>query len=480
MKTENREKTWDTSSSSRLSSSTEDLVEQPIIFSDGADIHQKQTSVAVIGCGWMGLPTACLFAEKGINVFGIDIQQKIVDMMENGICPYNEPGLSELLERNVKNGHLHFSTDYGPAVALSKFVIIIVPTGIDQNKKSDYSSLEKACQKVGELLSRNKIVIIESTLAPSQVNKSKDILEKFSHLKAGEDFSMIYSPIRASAGTVLRDLVNYPKVIGGIDQRSLDFAEDLFSIIVEGQIIRASSMMTAAAAKLFENVYRDVNIALANQLAQYCEESLIDFNEVRRISNTIPSHCQLRGVGAGVGGHCIPVNPYFLINDAVDMHIDLSMVKTARTTNDSMPSYVASEVEEALQLQNRSLSGSKIIILGAAFKSNVPELRYSPSIQIQNNLSARGANVLTYDPLCSQDSLSTFGYRLVDNLESALNGADCLVIAVGHDVFRTIDYQRLVGLMRTPFVFDCCGVIQPSDAKKWNVFFKALGNGALK
>ena len=458
----------------------QDLFERRFKPCDMEDIHQKPTSIAVIGCGWMGLPTACLFAEKGINVFGIDIQQKIVDMMENGICPYNEPGLSELLKRNVKNGHLHFSTDYKPAVASSNFVIIIVPTGIDQNKISDYTSLEKACQKVGELLSRNKIVIIESTLAPSQVTKSKDILEKFSHLKAGEDFSLIYSPIRASAGTVLRDLVNYPKVIGGVDQRSLVFAEDLFSIIVEGQIIRASNMMTAAAAKLFENVYRDVNIALANQLALYCEESRIDFNEVRSISNTIPSHCQLRGVGAGVGGHCIPVNPYFLINDAVDMNVDLSIVKTARKTNDSMPNYVVSEVKEGLKLQHRSLSGSKIIILGAAFKSNVPELRYSPSVQIQKNLSTCGADVLTYDPLCSKHSLLSFGYRPVDNLESALSGADCLVVAVGHDVFRKIDYQRLVGLMRTRFVFDCCGLIQPSDAKEWNVFFKALGNGALR
>jgi UDP-N-acetyl-D-mannosaminuronic acid dehydrogenase len=444
------------------------------------DAHQEPTSIVVIGCGWMGLPTACLFAEKGINVYGIDIQQKIVDMMKNGECPYNEPGLSELLERNVKNGRLHFSTDYGPAVASSKYIIIIVPTGIDQKKISDYSNLEKACQKVGELLSRNKIVIIESTLAPSQVTKFKDMLEKFSNLKAGEDFCLIYSPIRASAGTVLRDLVNYPKVIGGIDQRSLELAEDLFSIIVKGQIIRASNMMTAAAAKLFENVYRDVNIALANQLAQYCEESGIDFNEVRCISNTIPSHCQLRGVGAGVGGHCIPVNPYFLINDAVDKDVDLSIVKTARKTNDSMPSYVASEVKEGLELQHRSLSGSKIIILGAAFKSNVPELRYSPSIEIQKSLSALGADVLTYDPLCSQDSLSSFGYTPVDNLDSAVSGADCLVIAVGHDVFRKIDYQRVVGLMRTPFIFDCCGMIQPSNAKEWNVYFKALGNGAIR
>ncbi len=440
---------------------------------------QTPTSIAVIGCGWMGLPTACLFAEKGISVFGIDIQQKIVDMMENGICPYNEPGLPELLKRNVENGHLHFSTEYGPAVASSSFIIIIVPTAIAQNKTSDYSSLEKACQKVGEFLSKNKTVIIESTLAPSQVTKSKTILENFSHLKAGEDFSLVYSPIRASAGTVLKDLVNYPKAIGGIDQRSLELAEGLFSIIVQGQIIRASNMMTAAAAKLFENVYRDVNIALANQLARYCEESGMDFNEVRRISNTIPSHCQLRAVGAGVGGHCIPVNPYFLINDAVDMDVDLSIVKTARKINDSMPSYVACEVKEGLKQQHQSLSGSKVIILGAAFKSNVPELRYSPSIQIQNNLSAHGVEVLTYDPLCSQESLSSFGYRPVDDLESAVSGADCLVIAVGHDVFRKIDYLRLVGLMRTRFVFDCCGLIQPSDAKEWNMCFKALGNGAL-
>jgi len=480
MKMENREKTEYKSKVSKQSSSTDNLLERRLEPCDMEDIHRKPISIAVIGCGWMGLPTACLFADKGINVFGIDIQQKIVSMMENGICPFNEPGLSELLKRNVKNGRLHFSTEYGPAVASSNFVLIIVPTGIYQNKLSNYSILEKACQKVGESLSRNKIVIIESTLAPSQVNRSKDVLEKFSHLKAGEDFGLVYSPIRASAGTVLRDLVSYPKVIGGIDQRSLEFAEYLFSIVVEGQIVRASNMMTAAAAKLFENVYRDVNIALANQLARYCEESGIDFNEVRSISNTIPSHCQLRTTGAGVGGHCIPVNPYFLIDDAVQMELDLSIIKIARKINDSMPSYVVSQVEKGLELQHISLSESKIIIFGAAFKSNVPELRCSPSFQIQKILSDCGANVLTYDPLCSPDSLSYYGYRPVDNLEYAFSGADCIVIAVGHEVFSKFDYQRLVGLMRTRFVFDCCGLIPPSDAKKWNVFFKALGNGTLR
>jgi UDP-N-acetyl-D-mannosaminuronic acid dehydrogenase len=447
---------------------------------DKENTHQKPISIAVIGCGWMGLPTACLFADKGLDVYGIDIQQKIVDMMKNGDCPYNEPGLPELLKRNVENSNLHFSTEYTPAVTSSDYVIIIVPTGIDQNKVSDYSNLEKACQKVGELLSKNKIIIIESTLAPTQITKARETLEKYSHLKAGEDFSLAYSPIRASAGTVLRDLVNYPKVIGGINEQSLELAENLFSVIVKGKIIKASNMMTAAAAKLFENVYRDVNIALANQLARYCEVSGIDFNEVRSISNTIPSHCQLRAVGAGVGGHCIPINPYFLINDALDMDTDLSIVKAARKINDSMPNYVASEVKEGLELQQRPLVGSKIIILGAAFKSNVPELRYSPSFQIQKILSDWGVEVLTYDPICSQDNLMSFGYRSVDNLESALSGADCLVIAVGHDVFSKIDFQRLARMMRTPFILDCYGLIQPSEAKKWNVLFRALGNGVLR
>ena len=259
---------------------------------DIKDARQGNFSIAVIGCGWMGLPTACLFSEQGINVYGVDIQQKVVDMMENGECPYNEPGLTELLKRNVESGRLHFSTEYKTAVTSSNFIIIIVPTGIYQNRLSNYSSLRDACQEVGKSLSRNKIVIIESTIAPSQVQIFKDILEKSSGLKAGKDFSLAYSPIRASAGTILKDLVNYPKAIGGIDKRSQEFAETLFSIIVKGQIIKASDMMTAAAAKLFENVFRDVNIALANQLARYCEEFGLDFNEVRRISNTIPSHCQ--------------------------------------------------------------------------------------------------------------------------------------------------------------------------------------------
>lgn len=472
MEAENRER------SDGKSISSNDL--SNLLKSDKKDLYRNPTNIAVIGCGWMGLPTACLFADKGNSVFGIDIQSRIVDMMKNGVCPYKEPGLADLLERNVKNGNLDFSTEYAPAVSSSNYIIIIVPTAIDENKISDYSNLQSACQKVGESLSRNKTVIIESTLAPSQVIKSKNTLETISNLKAGEDFSLAYSPIRASAGTVLRDLVNYPKVIGGIDQRSFDLAENLFSIIVHGQIIRASNMMTAAAAKLFENVYRDVNIALANQLARYCEESRIDFSEVRRISNTIPSHCQLREVGAGVGGHCIPVNPYFLINDATDMRVDLSIIKNARIVNDSMPLYVAREVKEGLGLQKRPLFGSKVVLLGASFKSNVPELRCSPSIKIQESLSNSGADVFTYDPLCSQDSLLSFGYRPVDNLESAFIGADCIVIAVGHDLFRKIDYKKLLGLMRTRFIFDCCGLVQPSDAKDWNVFFKSLGNGSIR
>ena len=183
-------------------------------------------------------------------------------------------------------------------------------------------------------------------------------------------------------------------------------------------------------------------------------------------------------MGAGVGGHCIPINPYFLINDAVDINIDLSIVKTARAINDSMPNYVASEVKNGLEFNGRRLPDAKIVILGAAFKSNVSELRYSPSHEIQKILTDWGANVLTYDPLCSKDNLSSFGYTPVDNIEGALNGADCLVIAVNHDVFSRLDYQRLVKLMRTNFLFDCCGMIQPRTPKNGRRISKRLEMGS--
>jgi len=237
-------------------------------------------TIAVVGLGSMGLPTACLFAKQGVSVIGVDEDPSVVDEVNKGKSRISEPGLSPLLSKCVSKGLLRATNDARKAASESDAILIIVPTSLTKMGAPDYSNVKRAASVVGEGMESGTLVVLESTVGPGVTESLfKEELERASSLKAGKDFGLAYSPIRASVGRAIRDITYYPRIVGGIDKKSLEVASALQSIIVKGGIIKTRNIKTAEAIKLFENVYRDVNIALANQLARFCEATGLDYYE---------------------------------------------------------------------------------------------------------------------------------------------------------------------------------------------------------
>jgi len=441
-------------------------------------IKRGELPIAIVGLGWMGLPTACLYAEAGAKVFGVDKNAKVVDSINNGISPIPEPGLQKLLERNVKLGRLKATVSFAEAIPQSKFILVIVPTSINLEKKPDYSALIQSCIEIGKELSKDSCIIIESTCGPTVTEKLlKPILEKFSGLKAGEDFALAYSPIRAKSGTAIEDLQFYPRIVGGINEKSLELACAVKSIIVKNKILKAKNLKTAEAAKLFEVIYRDVNIALANELAILCEKIGIDYIEAMNLANTQPySHLHIPSIG--VGGHCLPVYPYLLNEKAEEVGVKLKLIKTSRKVNEFMPKHTLRLTAEALKICKKPFRGAKIAILGITYRANVKEVRGSPTLELINIAKKRGAEITVFDPKYSLSELENMGLKSKPSIQMVLNKKDCAIITVAHDEFKSLKPEDFQALMNHPAaIVDCAHILNPEEIEKVGLIYRGVGRG---
>ncbi len=441
---------------------------------------QGALCIAVIGCGWMGLPTALLFAETGAKVIGVVKSEEEASLLNQGIATVAEPGIEPLLRKHVESGRFKVTLDAANAASQADAILIIVPTHVGRGKKPDYSAIVDASRNVGRGLMKGSLVIVESTVGPGVTEEVvKFELEEVSGLKAGVDFGLAYSPIRASAGRVFRDLTSYPRILAGFDERSFHAASSLLSLIVKGGIIKVRDIKTAEAVKLFENIYRDVNIALANQLALFCEAAGIDVVEAINAANTQP-FCHLHRPGMGVGGHCLPSNPYFLLEKARKLKVNLDLVRAARRINDSMPFHTIKLITAALRSCGKTLKGSHVAILGVSFKEDVKEHRYSPSIYVAERLMRRGVKISIYDPFFTPEELSVPGVRIAPTLESCVEGVDCILLAVAHEKFKSLDLNLLAKLVKMPAALvDGRQVIDPVKAREAGFVYAGIGRGLV-
>ncbi|MBS7657628.1 MAG: nucleotide sugar dehydrogenase [Candidatus Bathyarchaeia archaeon] len=444
-------------------------------------IKRGELPIAIVGLGWMGLPTACLYAEAGAKVFGIDKNIKVVNSINEGISPIPEPGLQKLLERNVKLGRLKATENFSEAIPKSRFILIIVPTKVNLERKPDYSALTQSCTEVGKNLSKDSCVIIESTCGPTVTEKLlKPILEKFSGLKAGEDFALAYSPIRAKSGTAIKDLQSYPRIVGGINEESLNLACAVKSVIVKNKILKARDLKTAEAIKLFEVIYRDVNIALANELAVLCEKIGIDYIEAMTLANTQP-YSNLHIPSVGVGGHCLPVYPYLLNEEASKFGVKLKLIKTSREINEFMPKHVLKLTAEALRVCKKPFQRAKIAVLGISYRANVKEVRGSPALELINIAKRRGAEVTVFDPKYSLTELKNMGLNSKPSLQMVLDKKDCAIITVAHDEFKQLKPEEFRALMNYPAaVIDCAHIVNPEEVEKVGLVYRGVGRGLWK
>ncbi len=395
--------------------------------------------ICVLGLGYIGLPTASTFATHGLKVVGVDVNPQIVNGLQNGHLHLYEPGLRTLVQAALRSGNLVVSQQPQPADAF----IIAVPTPFYEDKRADMRAVRSASEAIVPYLRKGNLVILESTSPPlTTVNLVAPILEK-SGLKAGEDFLLAYSPERVLPGQILRELIENARIIGGITPESAQAGRDLYSIFVRGEIILTDAT-TAEMVKLMENTYRDVNIAIANEFSRLADRFGVDVWEAIRLANRHP-RVNILSPGPGVGGHCISVDPWFLVEAAPDL---TPLIRTARKVNDDQPHFVVQLVERILG----KVSGHHIAALGLAYKPNVDDLRESPAVEVVHLLQSAGAKVKAYEPYKTDYAFN--GVASTTSLQEAIQSAELLVLLVAHDQFKTLDPHQVAEMTNARLVLD--------------------------
>jgi nucleotide sugar dehydrogenase len=429
-------------------------------------VFEGKVTVAVYGLGKIGLPLAAVFAEKGAKVIGVDVNKKVVEMVKSGFNHIvEEPGLSELVRKNAEAGRLMATSDGAEAAKIADVMVIAVPTLVELGRPK-LDAVHEVVDKISRGLKKGDVVIAESTMPPGETEKLVPLLEK-SGLKLGE-FGLAHAPERVSTGTAISDITKkYPKIVGASDPRTLEAVIGLYEAINERGVIPVSSIKAAEAVKVFEGVYRDVNIALANELALWCEEQGLDAYEIIRAANTQP-YCQIHMPGAGVGGHCIPVYPWFIISSAKR---NMRLLRIARDLNEEMPKHVVELLVRALNEKGLPMKDSKILVLGLTYRGGVREFYNSPALKIVEELKKWGSVVYAYDPLCSEEDARTFGVKW----KSDFKGVDAIVVATDHRDFEKIDLEEVAKEVRNRIIVDARRVFDKAKALKLGFLYLGVG-----
>ncbi len=414
-----------------------------------AKIRQKDLTVAVIGLGYVGLPLAVGFARTGLRVIGIDTDADKVAAINQGASHIPDvPSVS--LAPLVAARQLSASTRFRE-VQEAGAIVICVPTPFTKMKAPDLSYIEAAVTALAPHLVRGALVVLQSTTYPGTTEELvRPLLEQAGH-QVGQDVLLAFSPERIDPGNQSYSAHNTPKVVGGIDAASTEAAAALFALLVPAaQIHRVSGPKAAEMCKLLENCFRSVNIALVNELAKLCDRMGIDIWEVIDAAATKPFGFMPFYPGPGVGGHCIPVDPYYLSWKAREYDFYTKFIELAAEVNSSMPFYTVNKVAEALNQQGKPLRGAKVLVLGAAFKKDIDDPRNSPALEVLRLLERKGAAVSYHDPFVPTVALEEgSGHRLasVPLSEAALGAQDCVCLAVAHSTFDLewiVKHSRLV------------------------------------
>ena len=420
----------------------------------------KNIKICVIGLGYIGLPTSAMFATHGCQVIGVDVNEKVVVALNRGEITIEEPYLDIMVQAAVRSGQLKAYTKPREADAF----IIAVPTPITEDKKADMSCVISAAEMIVPYLRKGNIVILEST---SPVGTTEDllvpILEK-SGLKIGEELYVGHSPERVLPGKILWELVNNNRIVGGINQQSAEKIRDLYKIFVNGEIYLTTAS-TAEMCKTMENTYRDVNIALANELAKICEKVGINVWEVINLCNKHP-RVNLHQPGPGVGGHCLAVDPWFIVEKTPDL---AKIIALSRETNDSMPQHVLAKIDDIL----KDIEGiKKVTILGITYKPNIDDIRESPIIKLIELLDERiDYEISVYDPY-----MKAHKYQAKD-IVTASENSDLIVLAVNHDDFNNLPLQDMSRVMRNKNFFDTRNFCNRHDIENKGFKYFLLGEG---
>ena len=387
----------------------------------------KEKKLALVGLGYVGMPIAVAFA-KYFDVIGFDLSSEKIAKYRAGIDPTEEVGDEEIKKTTVD------FTDDEKKLAEASFIIVAVPTPVNQDKTPDLKPVEGASHTVGRNLKKGSIVVYESTVYPGVTEDvCIPILESESGLKCGVDFKVGYSPERINPGDKVHRLENIKKIVSGMDEESLEIIAAVYETVIKAGVHRAGSIKVAEAAKVVENSQRDINIAFINELAMAFDRMGIDTTEVIEAMNT---KWNALGFRPGlVGGHCIGVDPYYFVYEAEKLGYHSQIISSGRRINDDMPSFIAEKIIKQLVVSGKRVKSSKVVFLGATFKENCPDVRNSKIMEVVAALSEYTIQPRITDPLADpEDVKKTYGYELTDIKD--INDADCLILGVAHDEYK--------------------------------------------
>ena len=433
----------------------------------------KSQIIAIYGLGNVGGPIAAAWLKKGANVIGVDISKTLLESILNGTSHTKEPFISEIFTKNLKRKTLSLTSDGIKASENSKIKIIAVPVDI-KNNKIDLSAILSVSKNISQGLKRGDVVIVSPSLPPGTTEKTiLPILEKSSNLKGEKDFFLIYNPERIFEGRALEDIEkNYPAIVSGLGKKSLEFGTKFLKIISQKGVLQMSSLASAEAEKLFEGVYRDVNIALANELADFCEKSKIDYWEARKGANSQP-FCHLHYPGTGVGGLCIPVYPQFVLKSAKRIGKSMKIIEFARKINDSMPKKCVLDAIEFMQKNSHNKKSRKIAILGLGFRGEVTDSRLSPTYDVVNEFLKKGYDISVHDPFILKDNSLPKKVQLTSDLNSATKNADLIFISTDHKMYSNLTKQKIKNSKNPLLIYDGRNILK--NKQSFYPFLSTIG-----
>lgn len=448
-------------------------------------IQEKQARICVIGIGTIGLPLATFLAKEGFQVTGLDINQKRVDEINSAKVVYEYTDILE--DVVIKCQKLRATTNPKEALHDVEVLFVCVPTPLNDKKAMDMSNLLDVANRISPYLVKGMTLIFESSVAIGTTKEISNVIENLCGLKFGIDLGLAYCPERYNPTPMKKQTqdIDYSisakgesftvdrisRVVGGIDEKSTKIAKTIYSQFIKTDVTELSSIEAAEATKLFENIYRDVNIALVNELAKLYPKFGLNIFEIINAARSKPFAFMPHYPGAGVGGECIPVDTWYLISQAEKLGVDTRFLKIAREINDSMPLHMMTLLENELQKCGKELSSAKISVLGLCYKKNVPDIRLSPTFTIIEQLKDKKASFIICDPVYEKVSNAV----KLTPIPNAFKDSDAILLVTDHDEFTTLDFTKIKNEMQTPIVIDGRNFFSEEKLKLLGFHYKAIG-----
>src|SRR5437899_1829920 len=415
----------------------------------------KNATVCVIGLGYVGVPLAVASAQAGFNVLGVDVDESKVEQINRGVCYVEDKYSEDLLPGLVSSGKIKAYSKLSEAVPQSDIAIVCVPTPLKKDGDPDLSFLKSVAKSLANQLTDYKLIIVESTSYPGTTEEVFRPLLERGGKKAGNDFALVYSPERIDYGNASFGVRSIPKIVGGVDGESTRLGTAFYTSILEAQVVAVSGPSVAEATKMLENVFRYVNIALVNELAVLHETLGVDFIEAIDAAATKPFGFMPHYPGPGVGGHCIPKDPFYLVYKAKKAGFPLRMVSAAEVLNNGMPKHTVERLLKTLRKLKKNPRKVKVALWGLSYKGGVKDTRRSPSVDLLKILQRFGIKVVAYDPFVESIKVGSVQYASASSILGSVKGADAVVIATNHAEFRQVDLSEVKAKMNAnPILFD--------------------------